>query len=84
MEGQYSIFNFLDRPVKGHEADWLRAKGFKNIYSEKPLKPGMYEWRDIENPTKGKILEYTGTSIYLGRLAMGNFRPTWWKEINNE
>lgn len=84
MEGQANIFSYLEQPPRFYEAEWLRAKGFKNIYQEKPPKVGMYEWRDIENPTKGKILEYTGHGIHLGRLAMGNFRPCWWKEIQDE
>ena len=41
MDGQIDIFAYLDKPAKFHEADWLRAKGFKNIYDEKPPKPGI-------------------------------------------
>ena len=79
MKGQMSILQYLKEPPKGLEAEWLHAQGFNNIYDKKPPVPGMYEWRDIENPEKGVILEYTGTGIYLGRMAIGRFRPCWWR-----
>ena len=72
----------MKEPPKFHTAEWLRAKGFNNIYDKRPPKPGLYEWTDIETPTKTKVLEYTAYGgIHLGRLAMGSFRPCWWREI---
>ena len=67
---------------KFHEAEWLRANGFKNIYKERPPAPGLYEWADIEEPTKTKILEYSEKGgVHLGRLAMGSFEACWWRPI---
>lgn len=84
MNEQMSIFSFLKEPPKLYNAEFLRGQGFKNIYTEKPPRPGMYEWRDIEEPTKSKILEYTADGcIHLGRLAMGRFNPCWWREVKN-
>ena len=84
INGQLSFLAFLPQPPKFYEGEWLKAQGFKNIYNEAPPRPGIYEWRDIETPTKGKLLEYTGTAIILGRLAMGKFRPCWWKEVTDD
>ena len=81
MNEQMSLLAYLKEPPKFCEAAWLRAHGFTNWYDKKPPAPGMYEWRDIETPTKFKILEYTGTGIHLGRLAMGTFDPKWWRPI---
>lgn len=82
MLEQLSLLAYFKEPPKFQEAEWLRAQGFTNWYDRQPPVPGMYEWRDIEIPTKGKVLEYTtGGGIYLGRLAMGRFRPTWWRPI---
>lgn len=81
MGEQLSMFSFMKTAPKFYEAAWLRSNGFKNIYEERPPVPGMYEWKDIEHPEKSKILEYTGNSVYLGSLAMGTFRATWWKSI---
>ena len=85
IEGQINIFSFLSDPVKFHNADWLKAHGYKIIYDEHPPKPGVYEWVDIEEPKKSKLLEYTESgSIHLGRLAMGKFRPCWWREVTED
>lgn len=82
IPGQQSIFAYLKEPPKFNRAEWLRARGFKNIYDEKPPKPGLYEWTDIETPTTIKLLEYTANgNIHLGRLAMGSFRACWWREV---
>ena len=85
MNEQISMFLFMKTPPRFNEAEWLRAHGFKNIYDERPPIPGMYEWKDIEHPDKSKILEYTGNGcIHLGKLAMGKFRPIWWRPIKEK
>ena len=82
IPNQLTIYAYLNEPPKFKEAEWLRAHGFKNIYSERPPKPGVYEWTDIETPLKIILLEYTPDGcIHLGRLAMGSFRPCWWREV---
>ena len=84
MNGQISIFEIADKPLKFHEAEWLRGHGFKNIHDEQP-EPGLYEWADIECPTKTRQLEYTGDGcIKLGSLAMGTFRAKWWRPIQRK
>lgn len=85
MNEQISMFSFMKTAPKFNEAAWFKANGFKNIYDECPPVPGMYEWRDIENPEQSKLLEYTGNGcIYLGKLAMGKFRPIWWRPIKEK
>lgn len=82
MDEQISIFSFMKTAPRFNRAEWLRAHGFKNIYEERPPVPGLYEWKDIEEPDKSKLLEYTENGgIHLGRLAMGKFRPCWWRAI---
>jgi hypothetical protein len=79
---QMTIFNFIEKASKFYEGEYLKGQGFKNIYDEKPPTPGLYEWRDIEQPENGKILEYTESgSIHYGRLAMGKFRACWWRPL---
>lgn len=81
-EGQMSIFEIADKPLKFHEREWLEGHGYKNIYYEKPPRPGIYEFADIENPTKTKKLEVAKNgSVELGHLAMGSFRAVWWRPI---
>ena len=85
MDEQISIYSFMPKAPRYDRASWLRAQGFKNIYDEEPPTPGMYEWRDIETPDRGKILEYNEHGgIYLGRLAMGRFNPRWWRPIRRD
>lgn len=80
MIGQLSIFEFGDKPQKFHEAEWLIGQGYVNVYDKRPPQAGLYEWADIECPTKTKILKVTETgAIEMGRLAMGVFRPCWWR-----
>lgn len=84
MDGQMSLFEIADKPLKFHEAEWLRGHGFKNCYEERPP-AGLHEFADIENPTKTKQLEVSENgSINLGRLALGSFRPNWWRPIENK
>lgn len=82
IPNQLSIYVFLNEPPKFHEAEWLIAKGYKNIYYEQPPKPGVYEWTDINTPTKTMLLEYTSDGhIYEGWRNMGTFRAVWWREV---
>ena len=77
-EGQISLFDIADKPLKFHEAEWLRAHGFKNVYEEPP-KAGIYEFTDIENPTKTKQFEVSEN----GGIKVGgsDFKATWWRPI---
>lgn len=85
IDGQMSIFEISEKPLKFHEAEWLRANGFKNIYNERPPGAGLYEFADIECPTKTKQLEVTENgSIKLDHLAMGKFRANWWRTIEEK
>lgn len=82
-EGQMSIFEISEKPQKFHEAEWLKGHGFRNIYDEKP-NAGLYEWADIECPEKTKKLEINENgNIVIGKLAMGSFRPTWWRPVKS-
>lgn len=81
IPGQISLFDIADKPLKFHEAEWLRAHGFKNVYEE-PLKAGIYEFTDIEHPTKTKRLEVSENGgIMLGGL---DFVARWWRPIQEE
>lgn len=81
---QMSLFTLMksDRHIKGYEREWLEANGYKNIYHDKPPKPGIYEWRDIDQMERVYRLEYRSNgSIYYGSL--GNFRAIWWRPIES-
>ena len=81
IPGQISLFDIADKPLKFHEAEWLRAHGFKNVYEEPP-KAGIYEFTDIEHPTKTKRLEVSENGgIMLGGL---DFVARWWRPIQEE
>lgn len=79
---QMSLFTLMksDRHIKGYEREWLEANGYKNIYYDKPPKPGIYEWRDINQMGRVYRLEYTENGcIRYGSL--GNFNAIWWRPI---
>ena len=81
MNEQLDIYAFIpwSDSLKGHEAEWLRAQGFKNWYEEHPPKPGVYEWADIECPAKTRKLEVSENGgIVIGKL---DFNPIWWKPV---
>ena len=81
IPGQISLFDIADKPLKFHEAEWLRAHGYKNVYEEPP-KAGTYEFTDIEHPTKTKRLEVSENGgIMLGGL---DFVARWWRPIQEE
>lgn len=79
---QMSLFTLMksDRYIKGYEREWLEANGYKNIYYDKPPKPGIYEWRDINQMGRVYRLEYTenGCIVYG---SLGNFNAIWWRPI---
>lgn len=81
-EGQLSLSDIADKPLKFHEAEWLRAKGYKNIYDEQPPKAGWYEFTDIEYPTKTKQFEVTEN----GGIMFNNsdFKARWWRPIESQ
>lgn len=79
---QMSLFTLMkcDRHIKGYEREWLEANGYKNIYYDKPPKPGIYEWRDIDQMKRVYRLEYRANgNIYYGSL--GDFCAAWWRPI---
>lgn len=79
IPGQMSLFEIADKPQKFYEAEWLRAHGFINIYDKQPPKAGLYEFTDIECPTKIKRLEVRENgNIVFGKL---DFKATWWRPI---
>lgn len=63
--------------LKGHEADWLRANGFHNIYSDGyPLFDGLYEWVDI-NTMKIYLFKAGPQGV---AVTDGNcWNPCWWR-----
>lgn len=81
-EGQISLFDISDKPIKFHEAEWLRANGYKNIYDEQPPKAGLYELTDIEHPTKTKRFEVTERGGIM--IGGSDFKATWWRPIKEE
>lgn len=77
-EGQISLFDIADKPIKFHEAEWLRAHGFKNVYEEPP-KAGIYEFTDIEHPTKTKQFEVSENGAI--KIGGSDFVARWWRPI---
>lgn len=78
IEGQISIFEVADKPLKFHEAEWLKGHGFKNVYDEPP-KAGIYEFTDIEYPTKVKKFEVAESGAI--KLGSSDFVARWWRPI---
>ena len=79
---QMSLFTLMksDKHIKGYEREWLEANGYKNIYHDKPPKPGIYEWRDINQMGRAYQLEYKSNgAIHMGSL--GDFRAIWWRPL---
>lgn len=90
MNDQMTIHGLLKEPARFYEAEWLKAKGFINIYDEPITEEGWYFFADIEKPTKTLILKAVKNfdqkycSICLGNHAMGSFRPCWYKKIGKK
>lgn len=78
-EGQLSIFQMGDKPQRFHESEWLKAQGFKNIYDEQPPEAGLYEFTDIEYPTKIKRFEVTENGGIM--FGSSDFKARWWRPI---
>lgn len=81
IEGQISIFEVADKPLKFHEAEWLKGHGFKNVYDEPP-KAGIYEFTDIEYPTKVKKFEVAESGAI--KLGSSDFVARWWRPITED
>lgn len=82
LDGQMNLFELMkwNKSLKGHEADWLKANGYKNIYYERPPEPGVYEWRDINKMNRTHKLRYTSNgSVHYGSL--GDFNAIWWRPL---
>lgn len=80
MIEQLSLFSHLvwTNSLKGHEADWLRANGFKNIYIDGyPPIEGIYEWVDI-NEMKIYDLKADSHGVYCWDSKCLN--PCWWRK----
>jgi uncharacterized protein YfaT (DUF1175 family) len=77
LDGQLNLYQLMqwNESLRGHEADWLKANGYKNIYIEKPPAPGLYEWRDINQMKRVYNLRYSDGGVYMGSL--GDFRAIW-------
>lgn len=80
-DGQISLFDIADKPLKFHEAEWLRAHGYKNVYEEPP-KAGIYEFTDIEHPTKTKRFEVSENGGIM--LGGSDFVARWWRPIQEK
>lgn len=79
MTEQLSLFS--DMPwtdaLKGYEAEWLRANGFKNVYDEMPPEEGIYEFVDI-NEMKIYNLRAHPHGVYSWDSKCLN--PSWWRK----